>query len=434
VVVTGVEMITPLGGTADATFTAMLAGRSGIRPIAHFDASGLGCRIAGSIEEDIAADAKLADDVAYRVREAPRGARFGVVAGLGAWRDAGLEAGPTLAHRVGVCVGTSGRMYDMDYLQRVQRFLGDTGTWEPHRFRADPDPDALLVGELHADRRDAAAALLGTLVGAAGPNLAVSATCASGTQALGEAYWAIREDDADVMIAGGCDAFLNFTGVASFDLLSALSTRYNNEPARASRPFDRRRDGFVLAEGGGAAVLEELGHALRRGVEPLAEVIGYGSSCDAYRITDSPPDGRGAALAMTAALDDARLPASAVGYISAHGTSTLLNDRAETRAIRQVFGAAAGATPISSQKSMLGHAIGGAGAIEFVTCVQALRHRILPPTINYEYPDPECDLDYIPNVARDLAVDVTMSNSLGFGGQNACILLRRWPQRAGGRS
>jgi len=423
VVVTAAEMITPLAGNADATFCGMSQGRSGIRTISRFDASGLGSQVAGEVDDHVIAAAHSAGNFAgceTLFESAARGVQLGLIAGMAALQRAAL---PTISpERLGVCVGTSGEMYDitaLDGLIQAERIASATAG-HAREFVG------MLAAQRLRVRKSGATAALVAACGAAGPSMTVSATCASGTQAIGEATLWIREGDADVVLAGGCDSLLTFLGVSSFDLLTALATRFNGDPAAASRPFDRKRCGFVIGEGAAFVVLEELNHALRRGAEPLAEVVGYGASCDAYRITDSPPDGDGAVLAMSAALDDGQLNNDAIGYISAHGTSTQINDRAETRAVHRVFGPRARSIPISSQKSMIGHSIGAAGAIECVTCVHVLRTGLIPPTINYKFPDPDCDLDYVPNTARAQQVDVAMSNSFGFGGQNASIVLRRW--------
>lgn len=424
VVVTAADMVTPLGFDAEMTFGGLVAGRSGIRTTSRFDASGLGSQVAGEVDDEFFATARhrLGDlpDVEPVLRTAPRGVQLGLLAGLATMRRAGLSTVP--AERFGVCVGTSGQMYDIDTLDGLIR----AGRGVPVGTAPGTEFVGMLASQRHSVRKNATAAALAQLCGARGPTMTVSATCASGTQAIGEATLWIREGDADVMLAGGCDSLLTFLGISSFDLLTALATKYNDDPTAASRPFDRRRCGFVMGEGAAFVMLEDLAHALRRGAQPLAEVVGYGASCDAYRITDSPPDGDGAVLAMSAALTDGALRSEEVDYISAHGTSTLINDRAETRAVRKVFGDRAESVPISSQKSMLGHSIGAAGAIECVTCLHVLRTGLVPPTINYEFPDPDCDLDYVPNTARQQPVRVAMSNSFGFGGQNASIVLRQW--------
>ncbi|AFU03188.1 beta-ketoacyl-[acyl-carrier-protein] synthase family protein [Nocardia brasiliensis] len=429
VVVTAAEMVTPLGWDAETTFRGFVDGRSGIRPTSRFDASGLGSRVAGEVADGFLAAAASAGhltDADHAFGAAlPRGVQLGLAAGTATKHRAGHTDTPP--ERFGVCVGSSGQMYDIDALDGLLHTRQRAGTAGPGKEFVD-----LLAAQRHSMRKNAAAAALAHVCGAAGPTMTVSATCASGTQAIGEAALWIREGDADMVLAGGCDSLLTFLGVSSFDLLTALATRFNDRPAAASRPFDRRRCGFVMGEGAAFVMLEELGHALRRGAVPLAEVAGYGTSCDAYRITDSPPHGEGAVLAMSGALVDGGLRAEDIDYISAHGTSTLINDRAETRAVHKVFGDRAARIPISSQKSMIGHSIAAAGAIECVTCLHVLRTGQLPPTINYEYPDPDCDLDYVPNTARTHEVRVAMSNSFGFGGQNASIVLRRWPGPADG--
>jgi 3-oxoacyl-[acyl-carrier-protein] synthase II len=261
-----------------------------------------------------------------------------------------------------------------------------------------------------------------------GPNFNCLTACAAGTQAVGEAAELIRHGDADLMLTGGTHSMVHPFGLTGFSLLSALSTR-NQEPTKASRPFDRNRDGFVLGEGAGMLVLEELEHARQRGAPILAELAGYGSTADAYRVTDSQPEGRGAAACIATALADSGLSPTQIGYINAHGTSTQVNDRAETLAIKKVFGEYAYRVPISSSKSMLGHLIGAAGAVELIITIKALCDGVLPPTINYEEPDPECDLDYIPNRAREQRIRHALSNSFGFGGQNCALLVSRWDGR-----
>ncbi|QBS39158.1 beta-ketoacyl synthase [Nocardia sp. CS682] len=429
VVITAAEMVTPLGWDAETTFRGFVDGRSGVRTIARFDASGLGSQVGAEVGDGFLAAAESAGYLTGAeelARTAPRAVQLGLAAGTATKHRARLTDTP--AERFGVCVGTSGQMYDIDALDGLLRSREFTsGTTGPGR-----EFIGLLAAQRHSMRKNAAAAALANVCGAAGPTMTVSATCASGTQAIGEATLWIREGDADAVLAGGCDSLLTFLGISSFDLLTALATRFNDRPAAASRPFDRRRCGFVMGEGAAFVMLEELEHALRRGAEPLAEVAGYGASCDAYRITDSPPHGEGAVLAMSGALIDGGLRAEDIDYISAHGTSTLINDRAETRAVHKVFGDRATSIPISSQKSMIGHSIAAAGAIECVTCLHVLRTGLVPPTINYEFPDPDCDLDYVPNISRAQQVRVAMSNSFGFGGQNASIVLRQWPGRADG--
>jgi 3-oxoacyl-[acyl-carrier-protein] synthase II len=271
-------------------------------------------------------------------------------------------------------------------------------------------------------KADVAMALLAGLFDCRGPNLTIVSACAAGAQAIGEATQMIRQGSARVMIAGGAEATLDFLGLVGFTLIRALAERYRS-PRQASRPFDRKRSGFVLSEGAGTVVLEELGHARSRGAPILGEVLGYGDSADAYRITDTHPKGAGAVLAMRAALKDAGLTGQEVGYINAHGTSTTQNDAIETMAIKEVFGPRAKDIPVSSNKSMLGHTIAAAGAIECILTLVGMQRSVILPTINYEFPDPKCDLDYVPNVARQQQHGVALSNSFGFGGQNACLCL-----------
>jgi 3-oxoacyl-[acyl-carrier-protein] synthase II len=261
--------------------------------------------------------------------------------------------------------------------------------------------------------------------GLKGPNSCVATACASGSHAIGDAFRILERGDADVMIAGGSESCVVSTGVGGFCALKALSTR-NNEPAKASRPFDRERDGFVIAEGCGIVVLETLEHARKRKANILAEIVGYGMSCDAYHMTAPDPTGDGAARAMQIALNDAKLTPRDIGYINAHGTSTKLNDKYETISIKKAFGDYAKKVMVSSTKSMTGHLLGAAGGVEFVVCCLVLRDKVIPPTINYEYPDPDCDLDYVPNTARSFDVDVCLSNSLGFGGHNATLIVRKF--------
>lgn len=417
VVVTGYDMITPVGLDARSSFDAMMAGRSGTAR-ASYARRGMRSHVAARIKGDPVA-ARAPEGTAGYLRPLSRGARLGVLAGLGAAAHAGLRGDEP--DRTGVCVGTSSeRTYSVEFLQAAHTYLDAAGRWDQVAYERG-------AGDLPTDelcnRRENAASTLAVLCRAGGPNRTFCSTCAAGTQAIGEAARLIQEGDAEVMIAVGCDSLLTFVVFASFDRLSALASRYE-APERASRPFDRRRDGFVMGEAGAAVVLESVSHARERGARVYGELAGYGTSCDAYRVTDSAPDGVGARLAMTNALHDAGLAPEEIGYINAHGTGTRINDRVETLAIKRVFGEQAYRIPVSSVKSMTGHSIGGAGATEFVTCVLALRAGRLPPTINYRYPDPDCDLDYVPNVSRASAARTAMSNSFGFGGQNASLIVR----------
>jgi 3-oxoacyl-[acyl-carrier-protein] synthase II len=424
VVITGMGVITPLGDRVDALFAAQLEGTSGVGPITRFEAAAFPTTFAAEVR-----DFDLARYVADPGPWADAGAasRFAAAAARLALEDAGLlEDRRVDRGRFGVYLGTGEGTQDFQTLMGLA-----ARTFRP----PTRDLDAVAFSRLglrqyHAGREyeqelHTPTAHLAEHFGLEGPNYSCLTACAAGTQAVGEALEMVRRGDADLMLAGGAHSMVHPLGLTGFNLLTALSTR-NDAPQRASRPFDRLRDGFVLGEGAGMVILEELEHARRRGAVVHAELTGYGCTADAFRVTDCHPEGRGAAACMRAALADARLAPEAVGYVNAHGTSTRLNDLAETLAIKQVFGAAAYDTPVSSSKSTLGHLIGGAGAVELVICVLALRRGVLPPTSNYEVPDPECDLDYIPNVPRERRVRHALSNSFGFGGQNASLVVSRF--------
>ncbi len=421
VVITGMGVITPLGDTPEELFRNQLEGRSGVGPITRFDARTFPTRFAADVR-GFHLHRYVAG--AERWRDAGAAAQFAAAASQLALVDAGLLEAPQLDRtRFGIYLGVGEGNQDFDVLvglaarsYRPEGNTADAATICRYGLR-DYHPRREYEQELHTPT-----AHLAEHFGLEGPNYACLTACAAGTQAIGEAVDLIRAGDADAMLAGGAHSMIHPFGVTGFNLLTALSTR-NDDPQRASRPFDRLRDGFVLGEGAGMLVLEELGHARSRGATIYAELTGYGATCDAFRVTDIHPEGRGAVSCMRAALADAGLTADAVGYINAHGTSTRINDAVETRAIKQVFGDHAGRLPISSSKSMLGHLIGAAGAVELVICVLALRHGALPPTINYEVPDPECDLDYIPNQPRERRVRHALSNSFGFGGQNASVIV-----------
>jgi 3-oxoacyl-[acyl-carrier-protein] synthase II len=404
VVVTGMGVVSPVGiGVAD-TWAAILAGTSGVRPITAFDASAYTTRFAATVESwdpSSVLDPKEA-------RRLSRFQQFALVAAEEAVRDAGLRIDEANAERVGVIVGSGiGGLATMEEQKDVLASKGPS--------RVSPFLVPMMIVDL-------AAGLISIRFGARGINYAPVSACATGNHAIGEAGEAIKRGDADVVIAGGFDCGVTPLGLAGFCAARSLSTR-NDEPERASRPFDADRDGFVMGEGGGILVLEELEHARARGARVYAELAGYGATADAYHVTAPAPDGNGARRAMTQALERARLAPDRIGYINAHGTSTELGDAAETSAIKAVFGQ--DAPPVSSTKSMTGHLLGGAGALEAVISVMALVDGVLPPTINYETPDPACDLDYVPNVAREARVDAVMSNSFGFGGHNATLLFRR---------
>ncbi len=426
VVITGMGVITPLGHSVEKLFRALLAGESGVGPITLFDAGRFPTRFAAEVR-----DFDLGKFVRHPQRWVDAGAnsRLAAAAAQQALGDAGLlEDARVDRTRCGVYVGTGEGTQDFQNMIRLaaRTYRPEQGKLDRVAFTAaglrDLHPGREFEQELHTPPAHLAAHF-----GLDGPNSNCLTACAAGSQAVGEAVEVIRHGDADLMLAGGSHSMIHPLGVTGFNRLTALSTR-NDDPTRASRPFDLRRDGFVMGEGAGMVVLEELEHARRRGAAIYAELTGYGSTADAFRVTDSHPEGRGASVCMRDALADAGLAPADVGYINAHGTSTQINDKVETLAIKQVFGPAAYQVPVSSTKSMLGHLIAAAGAVELVICVQALRWGVLPPTTNYEFPDPECDLDYVPNVPREKRIRHLLSNSFGFGGQNVSLIVSRFDQ------
>jgi 3-oxoacyl-[acyl-carrier-protein] synthase II len=422
VVITGMGVITPLGDTVPGLFRSQLAGISGIAAITRFDASTFPTTFAAEVKHF-----DLADHVCHAERwaHACESSQFAAAASKQALEEAGLLDGLDRT-RFGVYLGNGEATGEVNqHIELVAR------TYRPELQQIDY-PEITRLALRHYNPPSQREHELHTTTGhladyfdLQGPNYSCLTACAAGTQAVGEALELIRRDDADVMLAGGTHSMIYPTGMTGFNLLTALSTR-NDAPQRASRPFDRLRDGFVLSEGAGVLVLEELEHARRRGAAILAELTGYGSTGDAFRVTDSHPQGRGAIACVKAALKDAGLAPEDIGYINAHGTSTRLNDLVETLTIKQVFGECAYRVPISSSKSMLGHLIAAAGAVELIISVMAIRQGVLPPTINYEVPDPDCDLDYIPNVPREVRARHVLSNSFGFGGQNAALVVSRF--------
>ena len=417
---TGLDLVTPIGAEANAFWKAALAGVSGVKRITHFDPEGLPTQIAAALDdraliEEFRAEASLDS-------QESRGVVVGVRAARGAVAAAGARA-VLASRRAGVFVGTSGERHDL-------RDLGAIAY--ASRAPGRPVTRAGFIAEFA--RRAAArashrtwpqylAARLAGHFGIEGPTATIQTACTSSAQAIGEAYRAIRRGTIDVALAGGAECIVAPIEVQLFCLLGAMS-RQNATPETASRPFDARRDGFVIGEGAGFLVLETADHARRRGATALAELAGYGTTCDAYRVTDEAPDGRGAIGAMRRALADAELGPREVDYVNAHGTSTPMNDRVETAAIKTVFGPEASRLLVSSTKSMIGHTISAAGAIELATTVLAIRDQIAPPTINYRVPDPECDLHYVPNTAVAARIRAAISNSFGFGGHNDCLLVR----------
>jgi 3-oxoacyl-[acyl-carrier-protein] synthase II len=423
VVVTGVGVITPIGIGVENYWKAALAGASGSRLITHFDPAGLPSQMAAVVREE-----KELQRVRSRLgvdAEESRVAFFALAAASMAAE--GCAWGSYYrSDRLGIFVGTSGGRVDLRRMAEIA-----------YRSRAENGREISVPAYIKDYCKNLngnfvlrlfpqyVTALVAGRFGITGSSSTIQTACTSSAQAVGEALRAIQRGSVDAALSGGSECIVSPIELQLFCLLGALSRR-NGEPERASRPFDAERDGFVLGEGAGVLVLERLDHALERRAPILAELAGYGTSCDAYRVTDEAPDGRGAILAMRRALEDACLPPEEIDYVNAHGTSTPMNDRVETLAIKAVFGKHAHKLAVSSTKSMIGHTISAAGAIELTTCVLALRDQMIPPTINYEYPDPECDLDYVPNHARTGKLEAVLSNSFGFGGHNDCLVVKRF--------
>jgi len=410
VVITGMGAVTPLGLTADEFWSGLVAGRSGIARMTLCDPTGYPCQVAGEV--------KGFDPRNYMDhKEARRMGRFsqlGVAAARMAIQHAGLCLGREDLERVGVLIGNgNGGFPNIEHEMRTLVARGG--------MKINPFFMPLILPNM-------AASQISLTFGIRGYTNTVVTACAAGTQAIGEAAEVIRRGSADVMVAGGTEAGISEMGLAGFCVMKAMSTS-NGEPTKASRPFDAKRDGFVPAEGAAILILESLEHARRRGARIVAEVAGYAASSDAYHIVAPDPEGAGAARAMRWALEDACISTEEIDYINAHGTSTPLNDAVETLAIKRVFGERAYRIPISSTKSMIGHLLGAAGAVEAIACLKSIETNTVHPTINQEFRDPECDLDYVPNVAREMRVDVVLSNNFGFGGQNACIVFKRYEER-----
>jgi 3-oxoacyl-[acyl-carrier-protein] synthase II len=409
VVVTGMGAITPLGNDVTTFWEGLLAGKNGIGTITHFDASMLETRIAGEVKDF--------DPAALFGRRAARRndrfALFALEAARQAVADAELQSEEVDRQRAGVFIGTG--IGGVLTLLENYDILQKSG---PHRV------SPLMVPMMMPN---AAAAAVAIAHGLCGPNIAVVSACATGSHAIGEAAEVIRRGQAELMLCGGSEAGTAPLSLSAFKNMGAISTR-NDDPQHASRPFDAERDGFVMGEGGGVVVLESLEHARARGIRIYCEFVGYGASADAWNIVAPEETGKGAAQAMRQALQDAGLAPEEVDYINAHGTSTILNDPIETKAIHTVFGPHADRLAISSTKSMIGHLMGAAGAVEAIACVKSLETGWVHPTVNYEHPDPECDLDYVPNEARRMEPQVVLSNSFGFGGHNGCVVFRRWEE------
>jgi 3-oxoacyl-[acyl-carrier-protein] synthase II len=410
VVVTGLGCISPLGNDVQTTWENILAGKSGVGLITHYDATEYKTRFAAEVKGFDA-------NQLFGNREARRMDRYtqlAVATTLQAVEDADLKVTNDNRNRIGVIIGTG--IGGLETLFEQMQVFTNRGP-----LRVSPFLVPMMLP-------DSAAGMVAINLGVRGPNLAVVTACATGTNAVGEAAEVIRRGQADVMLAGGSEASIIPIAMAGLGVMTALST-FNEDPQRASRPFDLNRDGFVMGEGAAVLVLESLDHARERGAHILAELIGYGATNDAYHISAPAENGAGAAICMQMALDYAQLNAGDIGYINAHGTSTQLNDKSETAAIKTVFGETAYQIPISSTKSMTGHLLGASGALEALFCVKILQDCVLPPTINYETPDPECDLDYVPNQSRPAKVQNIMSNSFGFGGHNATIILSRYEEK-----
>ena len=407
VVITVLGVVTSLGRPVEQLWNRLLAGDSGVGSINLFDVSGYRVQFAGEVPWDGAAEGV---GTPKELRRLDRFTQFAIAAAGDAVRDSGIEFEKEDPYRCGVVVGSG---------------IGGLAEFEAqHERLLTKGIDKVSPFTIPKLIVNAASGHVSSIHGMKGPNFAVATACASAANSIGEALRAIRYGDADVMVAGGSEAALTPMGLAGFQNMRALSFR-SDAPQQASRPFDIGRDGFVLAEGAGIVVLEELEHARQRGAKIYGELMGYGSSGDAGHITQPDEEGRGAARAMAMALEDASLAPEAVGYINAHGTSTPLGDKAETKAIKKVFGEHAWQLAVSSIKSHLGHSLGASGGIELVACAMTLERNVIPPTINLETPDPECDLDYTPNQPRELVVDAVMSNSFGFGGHNASLVLGR---------
>jgi 3-oxoacyl-[acyl-carrier-protein] synthase II len=409
VVFTGMGMLTPLGQDTPTTWANLLAGKSGIDYIKLFDATPHETKIAGEV--------KNFDPLNYIPRKdahrMDRFAQLAVAASHEAIKSSGLQISSANYDNIGVVIGSG--IGGLTTLYEQTKILIEKGP-----SRVSPFLAPMMISDI-------AAAQISISLGVKGPNFCTTSACSSGSDAIGAAYELIRHGDVDIMICGGTEAIINPIGVSAFNALKALSTR-NDAPQQASRPFDAQRDGFIISEGAVVLILESLEHARGRGAKIMGELIGYGATADSFHVTQPLESGEGAAKAMKAAIKKAGITNTEIEYISAHGTSTPLNDRMETRAIKSVFGDYARKIPISATKSMLGHMIGAAGAVQAAVCLLTIRDGIIPPTINYTYPDPDCDLDYVPNTARKAKVRTALSNSFGFGGHNSVLIVREYTE------
>ncbi|MCS1351362.1 beta-ketoacyl-ACP synthase II [Mechercharimyces sp. CAU 1602] len=409
VVISGVGVVSPIGIGKDRFWESLIAGKSGVGSISHFDPSGYSTTIAAEVNDF--------DPLQYmqkkEARRMDRFVQFAVASSQLALADAGVKMDEVDPYRVGVYIGSG---------------IGGLGTLEDqHKTLLERGPRRVSPFFIPMMIANIASGQVSILTGAKGPNSAPISACATGTHAIGDAFRMVQRGDADIMIAGGTEATITPMAIAGFASMHALSKR-NDEPERASRPFDQERDGFVMGEGAGVLVLESLEHAQKRGANIIAEVVGYGMTADAYHLTSPSPEGEGAGRAMKLAIQDAGLEPAQIDYINAHGTSTELNDQFETMAIKTTLGEHAKRVAISSNKSMMGHLLGAAGGVEAIATALTLQQQWIPPTINYDHPDPNCDLDYVPNEARQADIRAALSNSLGFGGHNATIALKQYSE------
>lgn len=408
VVITGIGAVSPLGNTAADSWDSMVNGRSGITAITQFDASDLPCRVAGEVKDFEPRNYMDVKDA----RRMSRCSQLAIAAARMAIADAGLPENVDNPERVGVLIGTA--------VGGIERAFEAMDTYYGRGLRfVNPFAVPMSLANMPSHH-------ISMMIGSQGILNTTVAACASGTQAIGEAAQYIRDGRADMVVAGGVEGLIHIAGIVGFSAMRGLTTSYNDTPATSSRPFDKTRDGFVLSEGAGIVTLERLDYALARGARIYAEVLGHASSSDAFHVAAPDPEGAGAVRAMRWALEDANLPTDEVSYINAHGPSTPAGDAMETAAIKRLFGERAYQIPISSNKSLMGHAMGGAGALESIFGTFALYHQLIPATWNYETPDPECDLDYVVNASRPAAVKTVLKNSFGLGGQNACLVLGRY--------
>jgi beta-ketoacyl-acyl-carrier-protein synthase II len=410
VVITGMGAITPLGSSVEKFWQGLIAGRSGVRRITLFDPSNMPCQIAGEVPDFEAHDfmeRKLA-------RRVPRSAQIGLAAAVQAVQNAGFSGSMPEPERAGVVFGTA--IGGLDSFVDGIEVLHTQGLERVSPF--------VLPGGIP----NLAAHLISMRFQCLGPNATITTACATGTQTIGEGAELIRRGTADVVIAGGCEALVREFSIAGFSAMRALPVNFNDNPEAASRPFDARREGFIFSEGAGAVVLERLEHAQRRGARIHAEVVGYAASSDGFHIAQPHPEGSGAIRAMQWSLQNAGILPDEIDYINAHGSSTPMNGKIETKAIRTVFGERADQIPISSTKSMIGHAMGASGTLETIVCALSINQQYIHPTINYEFPDPACDLDYVPNTGRPYSVRTALTNSFGLGGQNACLVVKRFEE------